>query len=359
MTLPSLAQHIIPSLGGASNVWLFIRTLLDPDAFKLLVLLRLGIPLQIASLHIDTARVSPATAKAAHAVLRADQATRAAQELLQLEQAQDSVQTFEAQRGFAFDLVVRVRIDAFWSGPVPRSLIKVAMRPEPVYVAPRAKAFGGLNDRLGLSGSAVAKLVHRRISAMKSHPEVASDGSARAGRQSSLSESRGIMNSEQLLNWTLGLHGIKSMLVPRMPFCLLARRKCRCCLNVAHCARAGNKCRPCLAEEETAQRQNESLDVPPTWPPNAMARFDAVVPPAYVNARRAVVAYGTAARKADCIRGMQRLAMMADQTSMRAVRIRVPAQEVCRLAGAMNCTFDAGAGKWAGVDCARADVDVP
>ena len=32
------------------------------------------------------------------------------------------------------------------------------------------------------------------------------------------------------------------------------------------------------------------------------------------------------------------------------MRIRVPAQEACCLAGAMNCTFDAGAGRWAGVD---------
>ena len=90
------------------------------------------------------------------------------------------------------------------------------------------------------------------------------------------------------------------MLVPRMPFCPLARRKCRCCLNVAH-ARSGNKCRPCLARRRR-HSQNESLDVPPTWPPNAMARFDAVVPQLSVNARRTVVAYGTAARKADCIR---------------------------------------------------------
>ena len=328
LTAASLAQHLLPAVGGgAANVCLFVRSLLDPDAHKLTALMRAVRPLQLAVLHVDDARPSAQLLAASNAILRSDQANRSAQELLQLEEAQGWVEAFEAQRGFAFELVVRARLDAFWSGSLPISAISPGER---TYIVPRAKQFGGLNDRLGLSRSAVAKRINRRASVL-----------LRSVASSRLPERAGTLNSEQLLNWTLHLHGIVPQRVPRVPFCLLVKRKCKCCMSVPSCARSGNKCRPCSAEEEGAQRANSSLEVPPMWPPDAPERFDAVVPREYVAVRRSVEGRD----EHGCERELHALAAHA---TMKAI---VPVREACRLASAPDCTFDASAGRWVGAGC--------
>ena len=99
---------------------------------------------------------------------------------------------------------------------------------------------------------------------------------------------RPLQGSEQLLNLTLYTHRVPSRRMPRLPFCLLVKRKCKCCLLVESCHRNGNKCRPCSAEEERAQRANASLEVPPQWPADASVRYDAVMPPAYAAVRQSI-----------------------------------------------------------------------
>ena len=128
LTAASLAQHLIPSIGGAANVCLFVRSLLDPDAHKLTALALAVHPLHLAVLHVDAARPTPQLLAASAALLRSDQANRSAQELLQLEEAQDWVAAFEAQRGAPFDLVVRARLDAFWTGPLPPASLAIGKR---------------------------------------------------------------------------------------------------------------------------------------------------------------------------------------------------------------------------------------
>jgi hypothetical protein len=341
MTLPSLVQHVLPSLGGPNKVCYFVRSLLDPDAYKLSILLAFPPPVQLAMLRIDTAPVSASTTTISRAVLRAEQADRSAQELLQLEQAQEEVAAFETRRGKLFDLVVRIRLDAFWSAALRMEPFAAAAAHSHTYVVPRAKQFGGVNDRLGISSSRVAALVNRRVTAMQQHPAARALADAVVGQK----QGPAMLNSEQLLNWTLHVHNIRTLRLPRLPFCLLVKRKCKCCLLVETCARSGNKCRPCLAEEETAQRRNASLEVEPKWPPNAMTRYDAVVPSTYATLRERIVRRG--ASGPDCIADMTQLARQSLNPS------QLDAREVCRLAHARNCTFDDQAGRWDGLGCTR------
>lgn len=347
MTLPSLVQNVLPPLGGPSKVCFFIRSLLDPDAYKLSILLAFQPKLQLAMLRIDAAPVSTHAAAISQTVLRPEQANRSVQELLQLEQAQEAVSAFEARRGKPFDLVVRMRLDAFWSAPPVEAFSAAAKlfrrkKLSQGYAVPRAKQFGGVNDRLGIGSSAVSALVNRRVSAMYHHP--AAKASLNAPIQSV--QTPGKLNSEQLLNWTLHLHGIRAHRLPHLPFCLLVRRKCRCCLLVESCAQSGNKCRPCLAEEEAAQRRNASLEVEPKWPPNAMQRYDAVVPSTYAELRKRVAQRG--ASGSDCLADMRRLALQSINHD-----VHMDVREICRLAHASNCTFDDQAGRWGGLGCSR------
>lgn len=309
----------------------FIRSLLDPDAHKLTALAMAIRPLQLAVLHVDAARPSAQLLAASAAVMRPDQANRSAQELLQLEEAQQWVETFEANRGVAFELVVRARLDAFWNGPLPSSAVAAAMNMRE-YLVSRAKQFGGLNDRIGLSSSAIARRINRRVSLLLDPPNLG----ARAGT----------LNSEQLLNLTLYKHRVSSRRMPRLPFCLLVKRKCKCCLLVESCHRNGNKCRPCSAEEERAQRANSSLEVPPQWPADATVRYDAVMPPAYVAVRQSI----SGRSEHECVQQLGALAAMASMTSIISVR------SACRLARpAADCTFDANAGRWLGAGCVSDD----
>ena len=71
-------------------VCLFVRSLLDPDAHKLTALAVAIKPLHLAVLHVDAARPSAELLTASAAVIRPDQANRSAQELLQLEEAQEA-----------------------------------------------------------------------------------------------------------------------------------------------------------------------------------------------------------------------------------------------------------------------------
>ena len=327
LTAASLARNLLPSLGGAARVCVFVRSLLDPDAHKLTALAVAIKPLHLAVLHVDAARPSAELLTASVAVIRPDQANRSAQELLQLEEAQDWVEAFERRRAKAFDLVVRARLDAFWSASLPSHAIAPGGQ---AYIVPRTKQFGGVNDRFGMSSSAVARRVNRRVTAILRHPSAATTRGA-----------LGTYNSEQLLNWTLALHSIEPQRL-RLPFCLLVRRKCKCCLLVPSCARSGNKCRPCSAVEEHAQRANSSLEVPPVWPPDAMERFDAVVPDEYAAVRRSV----TRRDETTCERELGRLVA---RTSLTA---KIDVSEACRLARASDCTFDANAGRWVGAGCA-------
>ena len=341
MTAPSIERHLIGPLGGREAACLFMRALLDPDAHKLAALLLLESPPHIGAIHVDAATVDRRLLLGSAAVMRSDQANRSAQELLQLEQAQDMVETFEAARGKAFELVVRARFDSFWHADLPTQAISTAKRvaaggSRSGYVVPRAKQFGGVNDRLGLSSSPVARIANRRVSALLSHPAAAT-----------ASQINGTFNAEQLLNWTLSQRNIPHHRVPRLPFCLLVKRKCKCCMTVEHCARSGNKCRPCTADEETAQRSNKSLELPPVWPQNAMERFDAVVSRDVAKARRSIDT-----RRVDeelCTRDMKALASMATLSWRSSV---LPAAHVCRLAQAVDCTFDAPSGAWVGKGCA-------
>ena len=176
---------------------------------------------------------------------------------------------------------------------------------------------------------------------------------ARAALDMSTTQSKqmpGTLNSEQLLNWTLHFHSIRPFRLPRLPFCLLVKRKCRCCLLVESCAQSGNKCRPCLAEEETAQQRDPSLEVEPKWPSNAMQRYDAVVPTTYAALRESVTRRGASGQ--DCLADMTRLARQSTTAATLDVH------EVCRLAltSNSNCTFDPQAGRWGGAGCAHSMV---
>ena len=126
-----------------------------------------------------------------------------------------------------------------------------------------------------------------------------------------------------------------------MPFCLLVKRKCKCCLFVETCARSGNKCRPCSAQDELAQRANASLEVKPEWPADAMERYDAVVPHTYAAVRQSI-----ARRDArDCERDVRAMAARASMAAVLSVR------DVCRMSNAPDCAFDAQAGRWVGAGC--------
>eukprot|EP00966_Prymnesium_polylepis_P263624 6089838-Prymnesium_polylepis.1 len=145
MTGPSIMRNLIQPL-GASRVCLFIRALLDPDAHKLDVLLN-ATSVRVAGLHLGPVVIPPAERAHATSVLQG-QGQRVLEESQQLEDVQELVEAFERARGVDFRLVVRARLDSFWSAPVHLAKLSRAME-DGVYVVPRGKAFRGLNDRFG------------------------------------------------------------------------------------------------------------------------------------------------------------------------------------------------------------------
>ena len=325
MTATSMVRHLITPF-SASDVCLFLRTLLDPDAHKLRVLLHLPL-LHIAVIQVDKAPVQTRLMHQSVRILQADQANRSAQELLQLEDAQRWVEVFEAQRKQRFQLVIRARFDSYWSGPIPRALVIHAMSMDnATYIVPKGKTFRGLNDRLGLSSSTVASIVNKRASMLEQWPP---------------SEPTQ-WNSEQWLNITVARHAITPQRILNLPFCLLVKRKCRCCMAVNHCTRSGNKCRPCSEQDERAQRANRSYELSPQWPANYAERFDATVPAQDAAMRQRVE------RQIDLATCRHELTELTSRSWMRA-----PANidDVCRLAHAENCLFDANLGRWVGNGC--------
>ena len=331
MTVSSLFRYVVAPLGSSKVCW-FVRALADPDAHKLRALLLLP-PIHLAVLHVDDAPVSARLRNQSARVLQPEQAGRAAQELLQLEEAQGWIETWERRRGVRFTLVVRARLDALWNGPLPTRAVAAATANSGAltYVAPKAKTFRGLNDRLALSNSAVARLVHKRASALFLYPMPVG------------APSIGTLNSEQLLNWTVAYHGVTAHRVPNVPFCLLVKRKCTCCIGVSRCTRAGAKCRPCSSFDEHQQRLNSSYEITVPWPADAAQRFDAAVPQEDAAIRQQVdAAFGS---EGACRQDLSRLAALA------SLHAQVPVYEVCRLADATDCRFIASAGRWAGAGC--------
>ena len=328
MTALSLVDNLAIPLGLTDVCW-FIRALLDPDAHKLTALLHAEY-IKVVSLQVDSAPMPASLRAQSRRVLIESQADRAAQEMLLLEQAQAWVNTFEAMRGIPFQLVVRARMDSFWSAPI--SLHTVAQVAQNVYIVPRGKSFRGVNDRFGLSDSNTARIAHRRSTDMFSY--IAANRTAQ-------------MNSELYTRWALTMRAIKPLEARGLRFCLLVKRKSRCCMSVPRCSiPGGNRCRPCTTDEHALQVKNSSgaevNSLGAEWPQNVSQAFDTFVPERYSRARHHIETRS----EAECVQDIRRLARI---TWIQPV-VASP-YAICRLANAVNCTFNIQSGKWLGGGC--------
>ena len=321
MTAPSILRNLVSPL-GASRVCIFIRALLDPDAHKIAALLN-ATGVHVVAIHLGPVMIPPdERARAAH-VLQA-QGHRVLEESQQLEDVQDLVEAFERARGTEFRLVVRARLDSFWTAPIHVAKISRAME-DGVYVVPKGKAFRGLNDRFGMCNSRTARAIHRRAAFLR----------AGAGSHFRLHG----LNSEMYLNWTMRRHCISPLPMPGFPFCLLVKRKCKCCLTDTRCARAGSKCRPCTYSE---RRASKSSPIRPEWPKEAIDLYDASFSE-YASQRQRVAALRGA--PSVCLRVWKEL------TSRHRIAWSNAFGAACNLANALGCRFNSDEGRWVGRGC--------
>ncbi|KAL1508073.1 hypothetical protein AB1Y20_007667 [Prymnesium parvum] len=331
LTSPSILRHLLDPF-GPSRVCLFLRAPLDPDAHKLFVFL-LSSRVHVAAVRLGPPRLSQRDHLLAASALHAN-APRVLEELQLLEEAQELVEAFEHARGAPFRLVVRARFDAFWSAPVHLARLTRAME-DGIYLAPRGKAFKGLNDRFGMCNSRTARLVYRRASLLR----------AGGGRSFGI---RG-MNGEMYLNWTLHHNCIAPIQMPGLPFCLLARRRFKCCLRDTRCARAGVKCRPCADAELRRATSNRSAALSPRWPAEAARLYDHAFPSYAAPRRRAASLESSSVA---CAR------VWASVSAAHGLPWAREWGEACALARQPGCRYDANDARWLGRGCViRAPAD--
>ena len=160
---PKHGHHLLPSIGGAENVCVFVRSLLDPDAHKLTALALSNSPAAARGAARGRGQAERPAPRGRGGYAAAGPGQPERPELLHSTTDSTRWKTLTLRRGHTFSISGACAPDTpFGAG---RSRLQATMRlKRRTYAVPRAKQFGGLNDRLGLSSSAVAR--DRRVTVL-------------------------------------------------------------------------------------------------------------------------------------------------------------------------------------------------
>ncbi|XP_047329230.1 uncharacterized protein LOC124932616 [Impatiens glandulifera] len=231
LTGPSIVKNI---LNIYPNSDLFIHSPLDSNAYKLSLL---NLAPKIASVRIFKPEPVPQTESQTR-VLTASNSPNGTQGLLQyfnlVEGCLAMIKSYQEEKNFTYDWIVRTRLDGYWSAPLkPDNFIPG------IYVVPPGSSYGGLNDRLGIGDFETSSVALSRLSLI---PQLDAAGF----RQ---------LNSESAFKAQLNVKRVPHIELSS-PFCVVSDRTygyppARYGVLVAAMSSkgplSGGKCRPCEA----------------------------------------------------------------------------------------------------------------
>ncbi|KAF5740936.1 hypothetical protein HS088_TW11G01018 [Tripterygium wilfordii] len=251
LTGPSIIQNVLEVYPNAD---LFLHSPLDKNAFKFSLLKAAP---RLASIKIFEPKPISETDSEVRVLTSAD-SPNGIQGLLQyfnlVEGCLTLIQSYQKQKNFTYDWIVRTRVDGYWNAPLtPENFIPAQ------YVVPPGSSYGGLNDRLGVGDLNTTSVALSRLSFV---PELDSAGF----RQ---------LNSETAFKAQLTTHGIP-YLSKRLPFCIVTDREYhfppnRFGVPVAALSSpgplSGAKCRPCkpVCEGPCVEAVMSGLDRSWSW----------------------------------------------------------------------------------------------
>ncbi|GAV76816.1 hypothetical protein CFOL_v3_20289 [Cephalotus follicularis] len=156
LTGPSIVKMILKVYPNAD---LFLHSPMDKNAFKLSLL---KVAPRLASIRIFVPKPIPETE--AHArVLTVVGSPSGLQGLLQyfnlVEGCLTLIKTYQTQKNFTYDWVVRTRVDGYWNAPLDPSNFVPGH-----YLVPLESTYGGLNDRLGIGDLNTSTVALSRLS---------------------------------------------------------------------------------------------------------------------------------------------------------------------------------------------------
>uniref|UniRef100_A0A7C9CV18 DUF7796 domain-containing protein n=1 Tax=Opuntia streptacantha TaxID=393608 RepID=A0A7C9CV18_OPUST len=200
LTGPSILDRILDEYPNAD---LFLNSPLDPNSFKLSLL---KFASRVASFRVFKPSPIPETESQVR-VLTAANSPNGIQGLLQyfslVEGCLTMIESYQKEKGFTYDWIVRTRVDGYWSAPLdPNSFVGGE------YVVPPGSSFGGLNDRLGIGDYNSSVVALSRLSLIPTLDSMGYMG----------------LNSETAFRAQLTTHNISFRTLPQ-PFCIVTDRK--------------------------------------------------------------------------------------------------------------------------------------
>ncbi|KAJ3693946.1 hypothetical protein LUZ60_009426 [Juncus effusus] len=200
LTGPSILKHVLNVFPEAD---LFVHSNLDENSFKLGLLKWAP---RVTEVRIRRSTWLEET-EGQKRVLTKNNSPNGIQGLLQyfdlVEGCLDMISGYESRGNFTYDVILRTRVDGYWTSPLDLKTFKPGS-----YVVPEGSRFGGLNDRLGIGDRATSAVALARLSLL---PRLASAGFHELDSESAF--------KAQLQNANISFEE------QRFPFCIVSDRQ--------------------------------------------------------------------------------------------------------------------------------------